>query len=799
MNMWAHYNQETNQKQSLEEHSFNVAVDARQGASSIDQGDVLFLLGLYHDLGKTDPLFQNKLYQKPSLQVDHSYAGAKYLYGTMSQIFPKAAFSNKKLRLFKDIVTYVIAAHHGMYDIPFDGDQDAQRFGYNKTFHRIMQSRENYAFNPDVLQYAQQLESSLPDCGYDNLQDLLEQAWRNFQLLWEKLSPSDESEEAFYAGCIVRLYLSLLKNADILDTINAYDFILELPSLTAKQMLIQGYRRSVEELYASFGQAKTPINRIRTTIANRVKERGASDLTGVYRLNLPTGAGKTNLSLQYATQQMTEKGKKRFFYITPFLSVLEQNASAMKKVLGEEGVLEHHSNVVKESTKEELSDEKAVLLSDYLLDSWDSPVVLTSMVQFFQTLVKTKSSNIRRFASLIDSVVILDEVQSLPIEVTTIFNLTLNFLSQVMNTTIVLCTATQPTYGSDVIKHRLFYAEEADIVTVSPEELEVFTRTELRKFDETNGKTSLGEIADFVLSEEKSTLIILNTKKSVDKLYKLLENQTERPLYQLSTNMCPQHRLDVIKEIKKQLKEEIPLICVSTQLIEAGVDVDFEQVVRSYAGIDSIVQASGRCNREGKRDKGHVTLVNLTDNEENLSRLKEIRHKKDATENIIEQYRSPIDVAALNDCFFEKYYADHKDDMDYPIGDNETGYDYLSCNTFAGGKTKADLCQSFKRAGRKIDLIKDDSVSVLVSYGKAEEAIAVLEDLLNSTDYPTSEQWLHIKQLLNELQLYTVNLRNDDELLAATKSYLDGRVLILQEQYYDKVIGVKKEAASFIL
>lgn len=257
--------------------------------------------------------------------------------------------------------------------------------------------------------------------------------------------------------------------------------------------------------------------------------------------------------------------------------------------------------------------------------------------------------------------------------------------------------------------------------------------------------------------------------------------------------------MDIIKEIKEQLKEDVPLICVSTQLIEAGVDVDFEQVIRSYAGIDSIVQASGRCNREGKRDKGRVTLVNLIDTEENLSRLKEIKNKKTATEMIITQQQSPIDVGALNDRFFEKYYANHKNAMDYPIKDNETGYDYLSRNTFAGSKTKSFLRQSFKTAGENIDLIKDDSVSVLVSYGEGKGKIAELEDLLTGTDYPTSQEWGEIKQLLKDLQLCTVNLRNGDELLNATRCYLDGQILILQEEYYDGVVGVKKEAASFIL
>lgn len=797
--MWAHFNAETQKKQTLEQHAFNVALKASKDAMSIGQGDILFLLGLYHDLGKADSLFQEKLFYKPLLQVDHSYAGAKYLYGMTKQLFSKTVFSNREFLLFQETVAYVIAAHHGMYDIPFEAGEDARKFGFNKTFHRIMQTREQYAFSTDVLQYTRQLEQSLHDYGYKDLHNLLEKAWQNYQALWEKLSPQDESEEAFYAGCMVRLYLSLLKNADILDTINAYDLILKPHSPIENQVLIKNYHQSVEDLYASFGQPKTELNRIRTAIAKRVKTHGAMDKTGIYRLNLPTGAGKTNLSLRYATQQMIQQGKRRFFYMTPFLSVLEQNASAIKRVLGEEGVLEHHSNVIREESKDEEGDEKSTLLFDYLLDSWDNPVVLTSMVQFFQTLFKTKSSNIRRFSSLIDSVVILDEVQSLPIEVTTLFNLMLNFLSQIMNATVVLCTATQPTYGSEEIRHRLSYAKNADIVTVSAEEQEIFTRTELWKFKEENGKTNLFEVADFVLADDMSTLIILNTKKSVASLYNLLKEQTNRPLYQLSTNMCPQHRLDIIKEIKEQLKEDVPLICVSTQLIEAGVDVDFEQVIRSYAGIDSIVQASGRCNREGKRDKGRVTLVNLIDTEENLSRLKEIKNKKTATEMIITQQQSPIDVGALNDRFFEKYYANHKNAMDYPIKDNETGYDYLSRNTFAGSKTKSFLRQSFKTAGENIDLIKDDSVSVLVSYGEGKGKIAELEDLLTGTDYPTSQEWGEIKQLLKDLQLCTVNLRNGDELLNATRCYLDGQILILQEEYYDGVVGVKKEAASFIL
>ncbi len=805
----AHYDREKEKKQSLEDHSLNVAQMAREEASSIDQGDILFLISLYHDLGKADSLFQNKLFNHPNIHVDHSYAGAKYLTVMISKILTNCD-AIEEVQLFNEIVGYVITAHHGMYDIYYDGGtKETLDFRFNKFYKRRERpvKVEDYHFVPDVVAFERSLEDHLQEDGYTDLSDLIQKAFSNFKNAWSKLSPNDESESAYYSGCMVRLYLSLLKNADILDTINAYDLKLEPRNESENTKLIESYFDSVEDLYAGFGKPTTILNRIRTDIGERVKARGANDSTGIYRMNLPTGAGKTNLSLRYATHQMIYQQKKRFFYITPFLSVLEQNAAAMKKVIGEDGVLEHHSNVIHKTEnqyQEEVeADSRKDLQADYLIETWDSPVVLTSMVQFFQTLFKTQSANIRRFSSLIDSVVILDEVQSLPIEVTTLFNLTMNFVSKVMNTTVVLCTATQPVYDSEAIAHQLVYggkmAEQTDIVTVSDEEQEIFTRTELRKFDNNDGKTTLSDLAEFILEKEESTLIIVNTKPTVDKLYTILENQTDRPLYQLSTNMCPQHRLDIIEEIKAGLGNDVPLICVSTQLIEAGVDVDFTSVIRSYAGIDSIVQAAGRCNREGKRDLGQVTLVNLTSEEENLSRLKEIRNKKDATESILFQKTSLIDISALNKAFFEKYYADNQNRMDYPLSDSETVYDYLSQNNFAGPKLNGLLRQSFKKAGQKMNLINDESIGVFVPYGKAKEELELLESELEANPYPSGQELFGIKQRLKQLQPYTVNLREHDKRLDATRSYLNGQIRILQEGYYDDVVGLKKEADSFIL
>ena len=793
----AHYECETNKKQSLEEHSFNVANKAREEAESIDQGDLLFLLGLYHDLGKADQKFQDKLTKNPAMHVDHSYAGAKYLFEKFNICLSAKAVDKATRLQFNEVVAYVISAHHGMFDI---FDKESEQYAYNKLRNRIAKERVDYHFDSDVKNFANFLETKLKDYGYQDLEILINKAFKNYQQAMSILECQDSSEEAYYQSCFVRLYLSLLKNADTLDTINAYGLLINPLKQEEKIKLNKSYLEAIEKKYGEFGSPTTRLNEIRSQIAERVKSRGESDSTGIYRLDLPTGAGKTNLSMRYAFHQLVDQNKSRFFYITPFLSILEQNAAEIRKVTGDAGVLEHHSNVIRQTDD---NDEKEILMSEYLVDSWDSQVILTSMVQFFQTLFKTKSANIRRFSSLANSVLILDEVQSLPIEVTTLFNLTMNFLNKVMKTTIILCTATQPAYDSTAINHRISYGgkdgESADIIDLTHEEKEVFSRTELRKFDENNQHSNLSDLVDFVLENDESILAIFNTKKTVDKFYTLLKELTDRPIYQLSTNMCAQHRLDIISEIKQGLEDGLPLICISTQLIEAGVDVDFNHVIRSYAGIDSIVQASGRCNREGKRDKGQVTLINLTSEEENISPLKEIKAKKDATEHIIHKISSPIEMSLLNRDFFEYYYANNQGLMDYPLSDGESVFDYLSINSYQyRNNFKGKLKQAFKTAGLKMNLINNDTIGVLVPYGDAIDKLLVLEELCEY-DYPPVEDYQTIKALLKELQPYTVNVRKHDQVLEAIKPYLNGQIQILSDGYYDEKKGITLESGSFLM
>lgn len=813
----AHYDCKTGKKQLLEEHLFTVANESFIVANEIEKGYISLLIGLFHDLGKSSNAFQMMLLNQTKEKVDHSTAGAKYLCSrimkTLTENKDELADSQQHMASFVEVVCYVISAHHGVYDIPLTSDNETDKiFGFSRLIKRIggghsAEYQEQY--DNEVIPYAQQIENKFQQKNEYSIDCLILKAFVQYVEIWQDLKPFDDSEKKFYEGLTVRLLLSVLKNADILDTINAYsDEIITPISNQQSAVLAKEYLNGIEERYRAYQQAKNmnTINQIRTAIAETAKNRGTSDSSGVYRLDLPTGAGKTNLSMRYGFHQMVYQRKKRFFYVAPFLSILEQNSLQIKKTIGLNtiGVLEHHSNV--NNDEREFDDSKEMAMKNYLLDTWDSSIVLTTMVQLFQTFFKNKSSNIRRFSNLMNSVLILDEVQSLPVEVTTLFNLTMNFLNQIMKVNVVLCTATQPVYDSNEIKHKIKYGgkkgEHVDLIGMSKDERKIFERTEVHKFNEDNTLATLEDVAEEINRYPQATiLVILNTKRAVSHLYKLLKEQNNRLCYHLSTNMCAKHRLAVIQTMKKEMVDK-PLVCVSTQLVESGVDLDFNRVIRSYAGIDSVVQASGRCNREGKLDKGIVKLVNLVKEQENLEHvgLKAIKDKKEITEQVIFKKPSPIFIEELNHEFFERYYANTKSkNFDYPMQkDQTTIFDLLSLNEESQLSPEFILRQSFKTAGEKMDLIQDDSFSVIVyhdnNHAKIEALLTAIKKFENTYHL---EDAMQIKRFIRELQQYTVNMRRTDKLKSAVMFFKNDQIAILQEDYYDEEVGIK-EAEVFI-
>lgn len=813
----AHIRQESDKTkiQSLESHLFNTAKLAAKIGAKINQQNITFLLGLFHDLGKADRLFQTKLKVNPEKKVNHSSAGAYYLYnfGINNFKYMQEHYLNNKQSLkyfseFMDIITYCISAHHDVYDVisPFASK--------NYLKYRILyvdRSKNNY--EEDVLPFASHLEKILKKKYKLSYLDLFTKAFEDYQRLSEKLDSQDESENDFYNTLKVRLYLSILKNADIFDTINAYELKLEnISSEELKEKKYQ-YLENVENKYKQFAHPQSRINAVRNQIATKVKLRGQKDSTGIYKLNLPTGAGKTLVSTRYAVEQMVHKNKDRFIYITAFLSVLEQNSAAIKAVLKDKDILEHHSNIVNANINRSnsLNEDNSDIENEYLLQSWDAPVVLSTMVQFFQTLFKVKSDNLRRFTALINSVIVLDEVQSLPINVTYLFNLSLNFISKVMGATIVLCTATQPRYNSSYIEHKLNYGgenkEDIDLIKLSSAERNVFKRNEVYKFSKGEAVDAQTIAKEVLAYPEESILVILNTKHAVAQVFEALKNQTSRKVYYLSTNLCPKHRQDLIAEMKQRITKE-KIICVSTQVIEAGVDIDFDRLIRSYAGIDSMVQAMGRVNREGKlEDKGTVKLAKPMKSLENLDYLPYIKDKAQTTAYILSDAKEPIDIESLNDLFYEKYYANNSQKMYYPIEkDFPSAYELLSTNkslviSYRNNVANTRLKQAFATAARNINLIADDTEGVIVYYQESYQLIEELIALINQYEdsFGNDLEVLYaIKMYLRKLQPYTVNLYNLEKYEEAIMEYMDGDIKILTSAYYDDEIGITNEVGVFL-
>lgn len=467
--------------------------------------------------------------------------------------------------------------------------------------------------------------------------------------------------------------VSILKSADIKDTINAYENIIVDEDLENLRQVEKRFEENINKKYASFGEPEGKLNVLRSEISEDILKRSKEDGLGIYKLDLPTGAGKTLLSLRYGINQMNYQGKDRFFYVTSFLSVLEQNASEMRKILNDDDfILEHHSNVVDDKDEienDDRDDELDVVKKKFLIDDWTSPVVLTTMVQFYNSIFKGKSANLTRFKSFINSVIILDEWQSIPTEFLYMTNLALNFMKIVMKTTLVLSTATQPTNASVSLDHKLFYGnvdgENEDIIDNKNYDFSAFERVKLKIYGDINKMYGIEDIRDLVLENlDNSNLIILNTKKLVRKLYDLLENNYEdKDLYYLTTNLTASDRLKKIKEIKKRLLKGDKICVVSTQLIEAGVDVDFDLVIRSLSGMDSVVQAMGRCNREGHRQSAFTYLINLDKNEEKTSMLKGVDERKAACKAALNKSTDDLDIKKLTEEYFEKLYANLKGDQ----------------------------------------------------------------------------------------------------------------------------------------
>lgn len=763
--------------QSLEIHLLGVARLAKVLASKIGLEPQGELIGLLHDLGKYSDEFQNYLKSAVGLinQDEDEFVDARGLKGKVDHSTAGAQLVWEKLckqgvigKITGQILALCIASHHsGLIDClslnankPVE-DNFTRRTGKRDDRSHLQEamSKMDKRINERFLEL-----SSMP-----SLISGIEESIR-------KVASGEKVETIirFKVGLLVRFLFSCLIDADRVDTA---DF--ERPK-SAEHRLNGKYTEwpllieRLEKHLQGF-PIRNPIDEIRRNISDHCRN-GAIRNKSIYTLTVPTGGGKTLASLRFALHHADRHKMDRVIYVIPFTSIIDQNAKVVRDILeptkDDRGrvVLEHHSN---------LTPEQQGWKEKMLTENWDAPVVFTTSVQLLEALFGGGTRGARRMHQLANAVLIFDEIQTLPINCVHLFCNAMNFLVEHCGSSVVLCTATQPLLNNvDQNKGALKFTKNDELMPDVKELFDELKRVEVLNRRKPGGWTD-EEIARLALDEvvqSGSCLVIVNTKKSAQILYRLCQETVGIQHFHLSTSMCPMHRKEILDKIRKLLDDESPVLCISTQLIEAGVDLDFGAVIRYTAGLDSIAQAAGRCNRNGKQKDadgnpkaGRVHVVNPA--VESIDRLKDIQCGKGITERLLadaeagtEDFDSNLIGPKAIERYFEYFFFARHQEMDYPVsaqavGRDDTLLNLLSINSLAMEEYSRNhqraapdiyLRQSFMSAARAFKVIDAPTRGIIVPYGQAGQ------DLIN--ELCSASEVEKKFQLLRRAQQFTVNV-----------------------------------------
>ena len=697
--------------QPLKTHLTNVAGIASEFAEEFHAEELGYTSGLLHDLGKYSLEFQKRL-EGANNHVDHSTAGA-------------IEAGKRYHKSFGLILAYIVCGHHG----------GMLNFGSSASG---LIERLNKTGLPDYSSY--QREIVFPD-----------------QTRFHVALNSPSEKTGFSISFFTRILYSCLVDADSLDTENF---------MNPEKSSIRGQYDSTERLHEKFERfmqginsraEDTPINRERRNIFNQCVEAGYLP-PGFFTLTVPTGGGKTLSSMAFALEHSRKHNLKQIFYVIPYTSIIEQNAEVFRKIFGSRNVLEHHSNFDPEKIETgDIDTGKAALR--LATENWDIPITVTTNVQFFESLFSNQRSRCRKLHNLAKSVIILDEAQMLPTGYLMPCLAALSELVRNYRTTVVICTATQPKLNELLDKN----LQPREIVH-SPDRLyELFRRVRV---------TDLGSLNDVELShhlnKNRQVLCIVNTRKHAKVLFEAFGHSGD--CYHLSARMCPAHRRKKIAEIRKLLKEGKDCRVISTQLIEAGVDIDFPVVYRAMTGIDSIAQAAGRCNREGKLGEGQVFV--FKSNEKHGRATSWQRFVAEVGEMALAGGKDPLSLSTVSD-YFRRLYR-YKENG---------GLDEKKILPLLEERSR-DLAFPFEDVANAFRIIEEGTKDLIIPY----DASARLKiNYLKATEFP----W----QYLRELQAYTVSIYPNEfqemERMNAIET-VDDRFYILKscEDYSDET-GLK--------
>ena len=810
----AHVRKSDGQPQSLQTHLIETAEIAKLLAAKLDLDQAGELLGLMHDFGKYSRKFQKYIHDETGLfnpdlddeestpngsKVDHSTAGAQWAYRELRKFGAAQGIGE----LFGQMLGLCIASHHGEGLIDcLDGEGNPkwiERFNKTDELTHLVECERNA--DEVVQQKAYEL------AGENLIRSLLNAV----KPILSNQTINNKIKE-FYLGCLTRFLFSCLIDA---DRINSSDFEREAQKEVRRLTEKPDWQPAIDKLEAKLAgfENRYPIDEIRRRISDDCLKR-AADSQGIYTLTVPTGGGKTLASLRYALHHAQKHNLDRIIYIIPYTSIIDQNAQAVREILGEDWVLEHHSN---------LEPEKQSWQDKLLSENWDKPIVFTTMVQFLDAWFGGGTRGARHIHPMTNSVMIFDEIQTLPVKCVHLFCNVLNWLTTFGKSTAVLCTATQPLLGESSLQN--FPEDKRGSITARgllrlPENAEIMgkhqdlnklfadlSRVEIR-FNEKAGGWNVEEAGAFLLEQFQTTpscLFIVNTKKWAQELYQYCKEQNVplEALFHLSTHQCAAHRKAIFDTIKARLKNGEPVICISTQLIEAGVDISMACVIRALGGLDSIAQAAGRCNRHGEKDgKGQVWVLNLQ--EQDFTRiLPDIQAGKTHTERVFRDFvgQDILQPVAM-ERYFEYYFYQRSDEMSYSVKNSATGslLDWLSDNALNPYGEKNNkrskplplLMQSFKSAGRAFQAIDAPTRAVIVPYGEGAKLIAKL-----CGEWDPKEMY----DAKKKAQRYSVNVFPNvwDKLQKenALHETIEGSgIYYLNERYYNDEFGLSLDETS---
>ncbi|MBN2266865.1 MAG: CRISPR-associated helicase Cas3' [Candidatus Babeliaceae bacterium] len=804
--------------QPLDHHLKNVAELAKNYGEKVGMGNYGELLGLLHDFGKYSAEFQKYLSNATKRndmdfnpdededfeditgkkgKIDHSTAGAQYL----TQYLNSRITSSNAHKILGQALSICLVSHHSGLINCITTDNKGTWNSYSKRLSKDDEkthlSECSEVVEKDILNKINEILSS------QSFTKPFEEICRDIVLSSSKKGPNSIIAQ-FNLGLLVRILFSALIDADRQDTADSERPKRKRHRLKGKYNPWQTLIERIEKKHKSF-EIKNPVDEIRKEVAEHCL-RAAEREKGLFTLTVPTGGGKTLASLLFALRHAKKQAMEHIFYIIPFTTIIDQNAQIVREIL-EPGdcpedsgkiVLEHHSNIGSDTQtwKEKL-----------LTENWDSPVIFTTMVQFLEALFGAGTRGARRMHQLARSIIIFDEIQTLPVKCVHLFNNAINFLIDHCGSTVVLCTATQPLLeGVDEKKGSLKLSKHNELMPDVGRMFAELKRVSIHDSRKAKGWTYL-EIAKLSFEQVKNEgncLVVVNTKKAARIIFEEAKNKSFETFH-LSTGMCPVHRKKTLNVIRQRLQEGKPILCISTQLIEAGVDIDFRSVVRLLAGLDSIAQAAGRCNRHGSPRIGNVFIVNAA--EENLRNLEEIKVAQEKSNRVLDDYSSDAskyDADTIGpkmlQWYYKNYFYDRKDIMDYPVdaGRKDTILNLLSTNSLAVDdyrrryKTwpEINLRHSFMTAAKLFKSIEAPTQSVIVQYG--DEGKNLVGELCAA--FEVEKQY----SLIKKAQQFSVNLfPHEFERLARQKALYrvqEGtEIYYLDRQYYSRTTGLSFE------